>query len=181
MSTPQDTPRSGGALVFEDAIEALGFTREGTIAEARNIPDDRWDYRPHPRSRSVAELVRHMIETTAMLVGEAADMDGDFQRRSPDDHVRAHAGDLPERMSPAELRAALARTHGTNVRRIRAAGAEHMATPIRRFDGATWLRITYVFYAASHEDYHRGQLAMYARSMGLVPALTQQIYGAGAS
>ena len=34
--------------ILEDAIEALGFARQGTIAEANNIPDDRWDYRSHP-------------------------------------------------------------------------------------------------------------------------------------
>ena len=168
---------TGAPSALEDAIEALGFAREGTIAEARNIPDERWDYRPHPRARSVAELVRHMIEGTAMLVGEAADRAGDFQRRSPAEHVRAHAGDLADQTSPGELRAALEQSHAVDVGRIRAAGAEHMATPIRRFDGGEWLRVTYVFYAASHEDYHRGQLDLYARMMGLVPARTQQIYG----
>ena len=125
--------------------------------------------------------MRHIVELTAMLVGEAADAEGDFQRRSDEEHLRAHVGGLPERMSPAELRAALERTHAVSLARIRAAGAEHMATPIRRFDGGTWLRSTYVFYAASHEDYHRGQLASYARQMGQVPALTRQIYGAGAT
>jgi uncharacterized damage-inducible protein DinB len=180
MPTPRDAAKNVAALVYEEAIEFLGFAREGTIGEARNIPDDRWDYRPHPKARSVAELVRHIVELTAMLVGEAADPHGDFQRRSDEEHVRAHVGELPERMSPAELRAALERTHATNVERIRAAGPEHMATSIRRFDGGSWLRVTYLFYAASHEDYHRGQLASYTRTMGLVPALTQQIYGADA-
>ena len=165
--------------VFEDAIEALGFSRQGTIAEASNIPDDRWDYRPHPNARSVAELVKHMLEAAAMLVGEATDAVGDFQRRPPDEHVRAHAGDLPEKMSPPELRDSLERTHDENVSRIRGAGKERMASAIRRFDGGTWCRVTYVFYAASHEDYHRGQLATYARTMGLVPALTQRIHGKG--
>ena len=158
-------------------IETLVFSREGTIAEARNVPQDRWDYRPHPNARTFAEVVKHMIQAAAMLVGEATDAAGDFQRRSPKEHVRAHAGDFPEKMSPVELCEALERTHDINLGRIRTAGEEHMTTAISRFDGGTWHRITYVFYAASHEDYHRGQLAMYARMMGLVPALTQQIHG----
>ena len=57
------------------------------------------------------------------------------------------------------------------------AGGAQMAKQIRRFDGGSWSRVTYVFYAASHEDYHRGQLALYARSMGIVPKLTKDIYG----
>ena len=92
--------------------------------------------------------------------------------------VEQYLGELPEEMSPAELREALERTHEVNVKRVRDAGEDHMATGITRFDGGTWSRLTYVFYAASHEDYHRGQLATYARSMGLVPALTQRIQGA---
>ena len=163
--------------LLEEAVEALGFSRQGTLAETANIPDDRWDYRPHPNAKSVSELVRHMVEAAAMLVGEATDAEGDFRRRAPAEHVRAHAGDLPGEMTPAELRSALERTHEVNVERIRNAGESHMATPIRRFDGGTWSRLTYVFYAASHEDYHRGQLAMYARAMGLVPALTRRIHG----
>ena len=134
--------------ILEDAIEALSFARQGTIAEANNIPDDRWDYRPHPKSRTVSELVKHMLESAAMLAGEAADRDGDFQRRQPQEHMRAHAGDLPESMTPGELHEALDRLHNQTVARIRAAGEGHMATAIRRFDGGSWSRITYVFYAA---------------------------------
>ena len=166
-----------GVPLLEDAIEFFGFARQGTIAEAANIPDDRWGYRPHPEAKSVEEVVRHIIGAAVMLVGEATDPEGDFRRRPPDEHVREHGGVLPEDVSPPELREALAQTHDAIVTRIRDAGEDLMAEPIRRFDGGSWARLTYVFYAASHEDYHRGQLAMYARSMGLVPALTQRIHG----
>lgn len=168
---------SESTSLVDDAVDVLDFARQGTLAEARNIPGERWDFRPHPRARSVAELVRHIAEGTAMLVGEAMDPEGDFQRRPPDEHVRAHAGDLPDAMSPAELQEALARLHAGTVERIREAGEDLLYRSIRRFDGGTWSRLTYVFYAASHEDYHRGQLATYARIMGLVPALTQAIHG----
>lgn len=165
------------APLVEEAIEFLGFNRQGTIREAVNVPDERWDYRPHAKARSVDELVRHMIEATAMLIGEACDPDGDFQRRSPQEHEKAHAPELAEDMSPEELRQALADSWDDAVAKIRAAGPELLGRPIRRFDGGTWSRIMYVFHAGSHEDYHRGQLAMYARTMGLVPALTQLIWG----
>jgi uncharacterized damage-inducible protein DinB len=116
--------------IFEDAIEALGYFRQGTIAEAANIPDT-----------EPAASGRQDVET------------------------------------PAELRSALEQTLGEATQRVREAGEDHMMTDIRRFDGGVWTRTTYVFYAAGHEDYHRGQLATYARSLGLVPALTQRIHG----
>jgi len=171
---------AGAGSHLEEAIEAFGFVRDGTIAEAENIPDERWDYRPHPKARSVTELVRHMIEAASMLVGEATDPEGDYLRRSPEEHVNAH-GRLPDEMSPAELRAELARTHADLMARVRSAGEAFMDTPIRRFDGGTWQRLSYLHHATSHEDYHKGQLALYARMMGLIPALTQMIYGSDAS
>lgn len=36
-------------------------------------------------------------------------------------------------------------------------------------------RLTGVLFAASHEQYHRGQIAMVSRLLGHVPALTTQI------
>ena len=166
------------STILDDALEAWSFARGGTIAEAENVPDERWDFRPHQESRTYAELVRHMLEAAQMLIGEAADPEGDFQRRSHAEHVRAHAAPLAPDAGPAELRGALRETSEALLARVRSAGAAHMATPIRRFDGGSWKRVSYVFYAASHEDYHRGQLALYARLMGLVPALTQRIHGA---
>jgi len=163
--------------LFEEAIEFLGFSRQGTIAEVDNIPDDRWDFRPHPNAKSVSELVRHMVEATLLLIGEASDPEGDFMRRPPNEHVQAHCGHFAETMTPAELREALGTSHEHAVSKLRSAGDKAMMEDIRRFDGQTWKRVTYVFYAASHEDYHRGQLTTYARSMGLVPALTKRIHG----
>lgn len=164
--------------LVHDAIEVLDFARRGTIAEAANIPDGRWDFRPHPQARSVAELVHHIVQGTAMLLGEATDPEGDFQRRPPHEHVREHAADVPDAASdPEVLREALEDVHRRCLDAIRAATPEHWLTEIRRFDGESWTRLTYLFYAASHEDYHRGQLASWARIMGLVPALTQKIHG----
>jgi uncharacterized damage-inducible protein DinB len=34
-------------------------------------------------------------------------------------------------------------------------------------------------HGIAHEEYHRGQLALYARLFGTTPALTQAIYGSG--
>ena len=166
--------------LLEEAIEFWGFSRQGTISEAENIPDEHWGFRPHPKAKNVSELVRHAVDAARMLLGEAADPDGDFTRRSPQAHVEAHGGAVSEDATPQELRDALRSSHEELAERVRAAGQDLMSRDITRFDGKTWKRITYVFYTATHEDYHRGQLATYARSMGIVPALTKRIHGDGA-
>ncbi len=56
-------------------------------------------------------------------------------------------------------------------------GEDAMMGPVTNFDGGTWSRMQWFFHAMNEEMYHRGQLTTYARLMGLVPALTQQIMG----
>lgn len=167
--------------ILGNAIESFSFARQGTKGEASNIPEEHWDYRPHPNAKSVSELVRHIIDASLMLVGEAADPDGDFMRRPPPDHVAAHAGHLPEAMTRDQLLEALDSSLQTCEERIRAADEDHWSGNITRFDGGAWKRITYIFYAGTHEYYHCGQLATYARTLGLIPALTQRIHGDAAS
>ncbi len=52
-----------------------------------------------------------------------------------------------------------------------------MLQMIRRFDGIPGTRLAWLDHGIAHEMYHRGQLALYARLMGHVPALTQRIRG----
>ena len=52
-----------------------------------------------------------------------------------------------------------------------------MLQSIRRFDGKTGTRFAWLNHGISHEEYHRGQLALYARLLGRVPALTRRIEG----
>ena len=69
----------------------------------------------------------------------------------------------------------LRRTHREGEAKIRQAGELHMLQLIRRFDGQMGTRLAWMNHGISHEEYHRGQLALYARLMGRVPALTKRI------
>jgi len=65
---------------------------------------------------------------------------------------------------------------------VRKAGEVGMLEEILRFDGERWTRLAWMNRGIAHEEYHGGQIALYARLMGQVPALTQkfhQIEGAG--
>jgi uncharacterized damage-inducible protein DinB len=52
-----------------------------------------------------------------------------------------------------------------------------MLQNIRRFDGQMGTRLAWMHHGISHEEYHRGQLALCARLLGRVPALTKRIMG----
>ncbi len=163
--------------LLAEALESWEYVRQGVLAEAEGIPEDRWDFRPHERSRSVSDLVLHILSSGLVMSGELTRADGDFTRQPPPAFTEEYAGDLPADPSPTELKKLLSSALEEGVAKFRAAGAEHMVTDIKRFDGATWKRLTWMYHGVGHEDYHRGQLALYARMMGLVPALTRAIYG----
>ena len=76
-----------------------------------------------------------------------------------------------------EVLAALHDTLEEGLRRFRAAGEEHLLGPIRRFDGKTASRLSWMYHGIAQEMYHGGQLALYTRLMGSVPALTKRIRG----
>jgi uncharacterized damage-inducible protein DinB len=75
------------------------------------------------------------------------------------------------------LIALLTKTHRDGEKKIRQAGELHMLQLIARFDGERGSRLAWMNHGIAHEEYHRGQLALYARLVGKVPALTQLIYG----
>lgn len=163
--------------LLDEALEAWESTRRGLLEEAGVIPEERWGWRPHPESRDVSELLRHVLESGLMAVGELAREDGDFTRQPFPDFVQEYAGHLPGTMEPDELKDQLRLAFAEGAATIRAAGELHMLQRIRRFDGLRGTRLAWFNHLVDHESYHRGQLALYARQMGITPALTRQIQG----
>lgn len=163
--------------LLAELLEAWRYTREGFLAEAENIPGSDWSFRPTPENRDIPELVRHVIESSLMAVGEVARDDGDFTRQSFPDHIREHAADLPETADRVEWLSLLRSTLRDGERRLRELGGDGIMRPIRQFNGEPASRLSWFHHQIAHEDYHRGQLALYARLTGTVPALTQKIQG----
>jgi uncharacterized damage-inducible protein DinB len=161
--------------LLDEALAAWAYARASVADEVENLAADRFGYRPAPESRSVAELVRHVAQSGMMMAGELSRPDGDFARRPFDEHVADYGAAAEGVEGRDALLRLLRETHAEGERRIRAAGAEHMLAPIRQFDGSRASRLTWMHHGIGHEEYHRGQLALYARLQGLVPALTRRI------
>jgi len=163
--------------LLDEALEAWMFAREGVLDELRNIPEKDLSFRPAPGSRSTLELVQHIIESGLMMAGELTRPDGDFRRKSYEGFLHEYGRGVRGWRSKAPLLAALRKTHADGEKKLRQAGELHMLQHIRRFDGEMGTRLAWMHHGISHEEYHRGQLALYARLMGRVPALTKRILG----
>ena len=163
--------------LLDEALEAWTFARDGVIAELKNIPEKDLAFRPMEESRSVMELVQHVIESGQMMAGELSRADGDFQRKSFEAFLHEYARGISSRRTKVQLLAALRQTHAEGAKKIRGAGELHMLQLIRRFDGKRGTRLTWMHHGIGHEEYHRAQIALCARLLGRVPALTRAILG----
>ena len=163
--------------ILEEALEAWKYTREGVVDELRNLPEKELSFRPAAGARSALELVQHIVESGLMMAGELSRPDGDFRRKSYEGFLHEYGRGVSGWRTRPSLVAALRKTGADGEKKIRKAGEIHMLQYIRRFDGELGTRLAWMHHGISHEEYHRGQLALYARLMGRVPALTKRILG----
>jgi uncharacterized damage-inducible protein DinB len=165
--------------LLEETLDAWGYARDGVIDELENIPATEYNFRPSPHSRSTAELAAHIIESGLMASGELTRKDGNFQRQSYPEFIDEYGGDRAKTTKKAELVTLLRTTFDEGVAAFRKSGEKAMMQPIVQFNGEPATRLTWLNHAIAHEEYHRGQLALYARLLGHVPALTKLIDGSG--
>jgi uncharacterized damage-inducible protein DinB len=163
--------------LLEETLEAWQYTRDGVIEELENLSETDLKFCPHAESRTAAEIGLHIVESGLMMAGELTRRDGNFRRKSYPQLLKEHAGTLPSALKKAALVKLLKRTHAEGDKKIRHAGELFMLQRITRFDGEQGTRLAWMNHGISHEDYHRGQIALYARLVGRVPALTQLIQG----
>jgi len=165
------------STLLEEALEGWSGVRQGVIAEVANLPEDRLDWHWAEGSRTVRELVEHILES-GLLMKELLRPDGDFRRRPSAELVAEHAADLPRGGGKDDLLRLLEETHRELDDAFRAAGELHMLQHIHRFDGLPGTRLAWFHHGVAHEYYHGGQIALLERLMGIVPALTQMIQAA---
>ena len=160
--------------LIEEAVVNWEIFRAGVIAEIENTPEEQLDYRPGDGARTVREVAIHIAEAGVAFTNELLRPDGNL-RNVLDPRVQAEVrAALPRAHSRAEIVELLRTTGEQTAARLRGAGEAlvDQTMPTRR--GAQ-SRLSALWFAMSHEMYHRGQLTAYARGFGAVPALTQQI------
>ena len=166
--------------LLEEALDAWADARRGVIAELRCVPAGQIDFRPADGAQSAAEIAQHIVDTALMWCGELSDPAGDFTRKSFPGFIREYGTPKKERPGDkAGLVSLLRTTHAQGARQLRETGGVGMLQTIRRFDGELWTRLAWLQHGIAHEEYHRGQLALYVRLLGKTPALTKLIQGGG--
>ncbi len=112
-----------------------------------------------------------------MMTGELTRVDTNFHRFPWPKLLRMHAKEAYQAKTKGDLVRLLKSQFTRAERRFLEVGELHMLQLIRRFDGELGTRLAWLHHGITHEEYHRAQLTVYARLMGIEPALTKQIRG----
>ena len=163
--------------LLEEALESWEGARLGFIDEVRNIPAAHWDYRPASEVKSVRDLAVHILEVAMMMTGELTRGDTNFRRAPFPKLLKMYAGPAYKAKTRAELLKLLKTQLRDGQKEFRTAGELHMLQLIERIDGSKGTRMAWLFHGVDQEMYHRGQITVYARLLGIEPALTKRIRG----
>lgn len=153
--------------------------RQGLIDEVENIRATKFDFRPTPEVRSVRELIQHILEVAMMMTGELTQPKPDFSRAGYPEFLEMYSQAVYDAQTKKELIAMLEWQIDDAVKCFTKVGEATMFEPVTNFDGSKWTRMQWLHHGLAQEMYHRGQITTYERLMGLEPALTKKIRGAG--
>lgn len=148
--------------------------RNGLIGEVEKIPDDQFSFRATPETRSVAEVLQHIIEVQKILVGETCRDESNLRRQSFTAHTTEYAPEVRNAANKQAIIDELRRSMEVAEPCIRSY-AEKWNEPMNSIDGRPSTKGAILTFAVSHEMYHRGQLTVYERLLDIEPALTGKL------
>ena len=167
MSTP--------ITLLDEILDDWYVVRKGLIKELNNIPPTRFSFRATLEMRSVTELVQHVLEMSIMTVEELLREDTNFHRAPYSQLLHYYAPNIYKADTPQQLVDLLVEQYKDSASRLRTVGTLFLLQFVTRSDGSRGTRMSVLRDAFAHENYHRGQLTVYVRLLGLVPVLTREL------
>ncbi|HSS19867.1 MAG TPA: DinB family protein [Pyrinomonadaceae bacterium] len=161
-------------MSLDRLIESWTEVRTGLIKEASEVPEDKYSFRATPDTRTVAEILQHVIEAQKILVGESCRPDTNLMRQSFAAHIKEYAPEVAAVTDKNGLLELLRASMETTEATIRGCG-DGLQETMRRFDQKEVSKFDFLNFGIAHEMYHRGQLTVYERLLGVEPVLTKQL------
>jgi len=130
-------------MLLESLIENWKEVRTGFISEVSQIPEDQFLFRARAETRSVIEIIQHILEAEKVFIGEVCRHDTDFARLPFPELVAEHAGDI----RTAECKERLIEMLKSNIedteKALRSFGEEAFQQEMRRLDGRTMPKLAF--------------------------------------
>ena len=156
----------------DEICEAWKEVRNGFIKEVESIPADQFGFRAAEGSRSVLEILQHIVESERVLTSEICSDDTNL-KRPPLELIAEHASHVKDAGTADAILELLRGSLDESTQLVREYGDERLEQMMTRFDGKQLLKRVMLNFIVAHEMYHRGQVTVYQRLLGIEPALTQ--------
>ncbi len=156
----------------EQICEQWQDVRNGLIKEAELIPAEQFVFRASAETRSVIELLQHVVEAERVITGETCREGTNFQRGFPT-MIAEFAGHIRETATKDAMLELLRSSLEESKTKVQQFGDANLQEITTRFDGKRMPKLDMLNFSVAHEMYHRGQLTVYERLLGIEPALTQ--------
>jgi len=162
-------------MSLEELLHTWKEVRAGLIVEIEQIPAEQFGFQATPESRSVAGIIRHIVEVPKFSTAELCRPDTDFTRVpfrelvARDAEVSYSSGDKEELIE--SLRSSMGSTEAA----LRAFGEDALKEKIPGPFGKPVSKLHYLHLNMSHEMYHRGQIGIYERLLKIEPASTAKL------
>ena len=162
----------------KELAAAFRTVRNNTIKIAEEIPENKYDFRPSPDSRSVQQTLAHLAIATGLQSYVHVNKVTDLKTVNFMEIFQSFMADEARPRTKAETIEFL-KTEGekfaTFLETLPEAFLAEVVTMPPGAEPATKCRFEMLMSAKEHEMHHRGQLMTMQRMIGQVPHLTRQM------
>ena len=148
--------------------------REGLIQEVEKIPEDQFSFRATPDTRSIAEILQHIVQAQKILVGETCRDETNIMRQSMVAHAQEYAPGV-HKVTDKNGLLELLRSSMEETQACIAQSADKLDASMTALNGQPTSKSAFLTFCVSHEMYHRGQLTVFERLLNIEPVLTGKL------
>lgn len=157
-------------------LDSFQGVRNHTIQAAKDIPADKYDWKPAGEGTlTVAEVLSNIIRVTEFMTSLATGPEiADFASKPREEWFRLLTWTNRDALkTPEQFASALEKSFAEIRRRVEAADPAFLDTKFRAPDGITKVRLYVVQNAKEQEMTNRATLFLYERMLGIVPHLAR--------
>lgn len=157
---------------------AFRTVRENTIQIAEDIPENKYDYKPAPDSRSVAQTLAHIALSTGFHTHVHGQKVTDMKHVSFAELAPKWMAEEAKPRTKSEIIAMLKRDGEAFAAFLEGLTESFLAEPVTQMPGTqppARSRFEMLLSAKEHEMHHRAQLMVIERMLGIVPHLTRRM------
>jgi uncharacterized damage-inducible protein DinB len=162
----------------KELAAAFRTVRQNTIKIAEEIPESKYDVRPAPETRTVAQTLAHLAVATSFQAHVLKNKVTDMKTLNFGELFQKFTAEENKPRSKAELIAFLKSEGDAFASILEGLSESTLAEQVTMGPGmtpSTKSRFEMLLSSKEHEMHHRGQLMTMQRIIGQVPHLTRQM------